>query len=86
MIFEIDWLALKETTKRDLLMIMMRARSPIQMTSVYVVTMNLKSFVIVSMERIDLFFFFFWLTDLLPYCLIIAKKSDKSIAQFSELN
>lgn len=62
MIFEIDWLALKETTKRDLLMIMMRARSPIQMTSVYVVTMNLKSFVIVSMERIDLFFFFFdWL-------------------------
>nr|XP_033199754.1 odorant receptor 46a-like [Bombus vancouverensis nearcticus] len=46
MIFEIDWLALKETTKRDLLMIMMRARSPIQMTSVYVVTMNLKSFVI----------------------------------------
>lgn len=62
MIFEIDWLALKETTKRDLLMIMMRARSPIQMTSVYVVTMNLKSFVIVSMERIDLFFFFF-LTD-----------------------
>lgn len=61
MIFEIDWLALKETTKRDLLMIMMRARSPIQMTSVYVVTMNLKSFVIVSMERIDLFFFF--LTD-----------------------
>ncbi|XP_050488672.1 uncharacterized protein LOC126872609 [Bombus huntii] len=57
MIFEIDWLALKETTKRDLLMIMMRARSPIQMTSVYVVTMNLKSFVIVSMERIDLFFF-----------------------------
>lgn len=63
MIFEIDWLALKETTKRDLLMIMMRARSPIQMTSVYVVTMNLKSFVIVSMERIDLFFFSFWLTD-----------------------
>ncbi|XP_043597827.1 odorant receptor 46a-like [Bombus pyrosoma] len=46
MIFEIDWLALKETTKRDLLMIMMRARSPIQMTSVHVVTMNLKSFVI----------------------------------------
>ncbi|XP_071867970.1 odorant receptor 46a-like [Bombus fervidus] len=46
MIFEIDWLTLKETTKRDLLMIMMRARSPIQMTSVHVVTMNLKSFVI----------------------------------------
>lgn len=82
MIFEIDWLALKETTKRDLLMIMMRARSPIQMTSVYVVTMNLKSFVIVSMERID--FLFDWLT--LPYYLIIAKKSDKSIAQFSKLN
>ncbi|CAD1475180.1 unnamed protein product, partial [Heterotrigona itama] len=47
MIFELDWLPLKQTTKHDLLMVMMRATSPIEMTSAYVVTMNLESFVIV---------------------------------------
>ncbi|XP_043794977.1 odorant receptor 46a-like [Apis laboriosa] len=46
MIFELDWPDLDNTTKRDLLMIMMRASYPIEMTSVHVVTMNLDSFVI----------------------------------------
>ncbi|XP_031370968.1 odorant receptor 46a-like [Apis dorsata] len=46
MIFELDWPDLDNTTKRDLLMIMMRASYPIEMTSVHVVAMNLDSFVI----------------------------------------
>ncbi|KAK9309040.1 hypothetical protein QLX08_001219 [Tetragonisca angustula] len=46
MIFELDWLPLKKTTKHDLLMIMMRATSPIEVTSGHVVTMNLQSFMI----------------------------------------
>ncbi|XP_026300578.1 uncharacterized protein LOC100578751 [Apis mellifera] len=46
MIFELDWPDLDNTTKRDLLMIMMRASYPIEMISVHVITMNLDSFVI----------------------------------------
>ncbi|CAL7950605.1 unnamed protein product [Xylocopa violacea] len=44
MIFDIDWTMLDRNMKRDLLMIMMRAMSPIEMTSGHVVTMTLKSF------------------------------------------
>ncbi|XP_076756456.1 odorant receptor 10, partial [Xylocopa sonorina] len=44
MIFDIDWTVLDRAVKRDLLMIMMRAMSPIEMTSGHVVTMTLKSF------------------------------------------
>ncbi|KAK1122366.1 hypothetical protein K0M31_009588 [Melipona bicolor] len=51
MIFELDWPPLEKTTKHDLLMIMMRATSPIEVTSAHVVTMNLQSFVVVSMEK-----------------------------------
>lgn len=60
MIFELDWPDLDNTTKRDLLMIMMRASYPIEMTSVHVITMNLDSFVIVSTKKIDLFFNFLY--------------------------
>lgn len=61
MIFELDWPDLDNTTKRDLLMIMMRASYPIEMTSVHVVAMNLDSFVIVSTKKINLFFNFLYL-------------------------
>lgn len=57
MIFKLDWPDLDNTTKRDLLMIMMRASYPIEMTSVHVITMNLDSFVIVSMKKINFFIF-----------------------------
>ncbi|XP_076756811.1 odorant receptor 4-like [Xylocopa sonorina] len=44
MIFDIDWMVLDKAVKRDLLMIMMRAMSPIEMTSGHIMTMNLESF------------------------------------------
>ncbi|XP_076756692.1 odorant receptor Or1-like [Xylocopa sonorina] len=47
MIFDMDWTVLDRTVKRDLLMIMMRSMSPIEMTSGHVVTMTLKSFSVI---------------------------------------
>ncbi|CAL7950606.1 unnamed protein product [Xylocopa violacea] len=44
MIFDIDWTILDKAVRRDLLMIMMRAMSPIEMTSGHIMTMNLESF------------------------------------------
>lgn len=61
MIFELDWPDLDNSTKRDLLMIMMRASYPIEITSIHVITMNLDSFVIVSTKKINLFFNFLYL-------------------------
>lgn len=57
MIFKLDWPDLDNTTKHDLLMIMMRASYPIEMTSVHVITMNLDSFVIVSTKKNNFFIF-----------------------------
>nr|XP_033331535.1 odorant receptor 4-like [Megalopta genalis] len=47
-IFEIDWINLDNSTKRSLIMIMRRATNPIELTSVYVFTMDLGTFVSVS--------------------------------------
>ncbi|XP_011705259.1 PREDICTED: odorant receptor Or1-like [Wasmannia auropunctata] len=44
-IFEIEWIALDNKTKKSLLMIMNRAMRPIEFSSAYVINMNLDSFI-----------------------------------------
>jgi len=44
-LFEIDWFALGKNVQRDLLMITRRSAIPIEFSSVYVIPMNLDSFV-----------------------------------------
>ncbi|XP_018374371.1 PREDICTED: odorant receptor 46a-like [Trachymyrmex cornetzi] len=44
-IYDIEWLALSNSNKKDLLLIMKRAMTPIEFTSGYIITMNLESFV-----------------------------------------
>lgn len=43
-----EWIDLDEYTKKSLLMIMKRGATPIELTSAYVISMNLDSFVSVS--------------------------------------
>ncbi|CAL7950602.1 unnamed protein product [Xylocopa violacea] len=51
MIFQLNWTPLDAPIKRDLLLIMTRAMSPIEITSAYLVTMNLESFRVVSKKQ-----------------------------------
>ncbi|XP_018374269.1 PREDICTED: odorant receptor 4-like [Trachymyrmex cornetzi] len=44
-IFEMEWFELNKQTKQSLLMIMRRSSRPIELTSAYVISMNLDSFV-----------------------------------------
>ncbi|KAL0116246.1 hypothetical protein PUN28_011228 [Cardiocondyla obscurior] len=44
-IYDIEWPALSNSNKKDLLLIMKRAMIPIEFTSAYIITMNLESFV-----------------------------------------
>ncbi|XP_011704296.1 PREDICTED: odorant receptor 46a, isoform A-like [Wasmannia auropunctata] len=44
-IYNTDWPALSNSNKKDILLIMRRATTPIEFTSAYIITMNLESFV-----------------------------------------
>ncbi|KAL0116248.1 hypothetical protein PUN28_011230 [Cardiocondyla obscurior] len=44
-IYNTEWPELNNSSKRDLLLIMKRAMTPIEFTSAYIITMNLESFV-----------------------------------------
>ncbi|KAG5326078.1 OR46A protein, partial [Acromyrmex heyeri] len=46
-IFEIEWFELNKQTKQSLLMIMRRSSRPIELTSAYVISMNLDSFMFI---------------------------------------
>lgn len=48
-IFRIEWLSLDKSSKKSILLMMSRASVPIEFTSVHILTMNLDSFVSVSM-------------------------------------
>lgn len=45
-----EWFGLNKYTKRSLLIIMKRSSKPIELTSAYVIAMNLDSFVGVSVK------------------------------------
>lgn len=49
-IYNMEWLALSDNCKKGLLIIMRRAMIPIEFSSAYIVTMNLDSFVAVSIQ------------------------------------
>lgn len=49
-IFEMEWFELNKQTKQSLLMIMRRSSRPIELTSAYVISMNLDSFVGVGIK------------------------------------
>jgi len=49
-IYNIKWTALSNSSKKGLLIIMKRAMTPIEFSSAYIVTMNLESFVAVSIK------------------------------------
>lgn len=49
---DIDWLALSNSNKKDLILIMKRAMTPIEFSSAYIITMNLESFVTVSIRQL----------------------------------
>lgn len=49
-IFEMEWFKLNENAQKTLLMIVRRAAIPIEFTSASVISMNLDSFVSVSIE------------------------------------
>lgn len=49
-VFEMEWFALDENAKKTLLMIMRRGTVPIEFTSAGVISMNLDSFVGVSIR------------------------------------
>ena len=51
-VFNMEWFELDNCTKQSLLMIMKRGAIPIELTSAYVISMNLDSFVGVSMTFI----------------------------------
>lgn len=50
-IFEMEWITLDEDKKKCLMTIMRRATMPIQITSAYIIPVNLKSFMSVSMKK-----------------------------------
>ncbi|XP_032691309.1 putative odorant receptor 92a [Odontomachus brunneus] len=56
-IFEMEWFALEQSVKKDLLIITRRSTVPIQFTSAYVMPMNLESFVTVSTQKLAIFYF-----------------------------
>ena len=49
-IFEIDWVILDDGTKKGLITIVRRATIPIELTSAYIFTMDLNTFVSVSKQ------------------------------------
>jgi len=49
-----EWFELDNYTKQSLLMIMTRGTIPIELTSAYVISMNLDSFVHVSIKMYDI--------------------------------
>jgi len=51
-IYGIEWPALSNNNKKNLLLIMKRAMTPIEFTSAYIITMNLESFVAVSIRQL----------------------------------
>ncbi|XP_028047933.1 odorant receptor 49b [Monomorium pharaonis] len=44
-LFEMEWFTLDQNTRKDLLIIALRGRMPIEFSSAYVIPMNLNSFV-----------------------------------------
>lgn len=50
-IYNMDWLMLNESNKKGLLVVMKRATIPIEFSSMYIITMNLESFVAVSINQ-----------------------------------
>ncbi|KAF3430255.1 hypothetical protein E2986_11566 [Frieseomelitta varia] len=51
MIFRSDWISLNTNVKKAFLMLMKRAMKPIEFTSIYIVSVNLESFMTVSIRR-----------------------------------
>lgn len=51
-IFEMEWQTMNENTKQSLMIIMKRAVVPIQITSAYIIPMNLEAFMGVSIENL----------------------------------
>lgn len=51
-IFGMRWLTLKQNKKQNLLIIMNRSLTPIEFSSAYILTMNLDSFVSVSIASL----------------------------------
>lgn len=49
-VFEMEWFTLDHNVQRNLLMIITRSTVPIEFTSAYVISMNLESFVSVSIN------------------------------------
>jgi len=49
-----EWLILDDNIKKSLMMMMMRALVPIQINCVYVIPMNLESFMSVSIDIIKI--------------------------------
>jgi len=49
-IYNIQWPSLSNNNKKGLLIIMRRAMNPIEFSSAYIITMNLESFVAVSIK------------------------------------
>lgn len=49
-IFELDWISLDNRSKKDLINIMRRAMNPIELTCAYIFTMDLRTFVSVSID------------------------------------
>lgn len=50
-IYEMNWLALDNGDRKALLLFMRRSMNPIEFNSAYIITMNLDSFVIVSISQ-----------------------------------
>lgn len=50
-VYEMEWPVLSSSDKRALLLIMKRATDPIEFSSAYIITMNLDSFVAVSINQ-----------------------------------
>lgn len=59
-IFEMQWLALNRNVQKSLLIIMNRSLLPIEFSSAYILTMNLDSFVSVSISKFSIIFYFQW--------------------------
>lgn len=51
-IYEMNWPVLNNSNKRSLLIIMKRVMIPIEFSSAYIITMNLDSFVAVSIDNL----------------------------------
>ena len=50
-LFEMEWFTLRQDIKKDLLTIALRSRMPIEFNSAYIISMNLDSFVGVSINH-----------------------------------